>query len=113
MLPGMNPKQAAKMMKQMGIKQEPVPAVRVEVVMADGSRLVFEEPELLKVDMMGQEMYQLTGVPHEESADPTPEISDEDVKTVMDQTGATEEEARSAIEDAGGDLADAIMQLSE
>ena len=38
-----------------------------------------------------------------------PEINEDDVKTVMDQTGISEEEAKKAIEKADGDLAKVIM----
>lgn len=113
MFPGVNPKQMQKMMKQMGVKQHQLDAVRVEVFLTDGTKLVFDQPEMSKVNMMGQEMYQLQGSPRKESIDTTPEISDEDIETVMAQTSATREEAQQAIEDAGGDLADAIMNLSE
>ncbi len=113
MIPGMNPRQMQKMMKQMGVKQDSLNAVRVEVFLTDGTKLVFDDPDLSKVNMMGQEMYQLQGATRIESVDSTPDISDEDVETVMQQTGATREEAQKAIDDAGGDLADAIMNLSE
>lgn len=109
----MNPKQMQKMMKQMGMKQKDVDAEQVIVVQADGSRLVFDNPSLQEVEMMGQKTYQLTGTARLERAETTPDISDEDVQTVVEQTGATEDAARKAIEDADGDLAEAIMTLSE
>ena len=42
-----------------------------------------------------------------------PEINEEDIKTVMEQTGKSKEEAKSAIEDTNGDLAEAILKLTE
>lgn len=113
MIPGVNPKQMQKMMKQMGMKQDAVPATRVEVFLQDGTKMVFDSPDLQKVVMMGQTTYQLSGSSTIESIDTTPDISDEDVQTVVEQTGVSEEKARQAIEDADGDLADAILQLSE
>jgi len=113
MIPGMNPRQMQKMMKQMGVKQDALNAVRVEIFLTDGNKLIFDDPEVVRVNMMGQETYQLTGSARKESIDATPDISDEDVDTVMAQTGATREEAQKAIDDAGGDLAEAIMNLSD
>ena len=39
-------------------------------------------------------------------------IPDEDVMLVIEQTGADEGAARTALTESGGDLADAIMKLS-
>ena len=63
--------------------------------------------------MMGQQTWQVLGDAREESLESAPEISDEDVATVMEQTGVSEEEARAAIEEADGDLAAAILKLQE
>ena len=41
----------------------------------------------------------------------TPEISEEDVQTVVDQTNCSKEAAMKAIEEHKGDLAEAIMSL--
>jgi len=41
------------------------------------------------------------------------EISDEDVQLVVEQTGASPEEARKALEETGGDIAAAILKLKE
>ncbi len=110
MIPGVNPRQMKQMMKQMGIQQVDIDAVRVTIECPD-RRIVIERPQVAKVNMMGQDTWQVSGVAREESLDTAAEITDEDVKTVMDQTGASEENARAAIEEAQGDLADAIMKL--
>ena len=62
--------------------------------------------------MMGQDTLQITGQIHERALSTTPDINEDDVRTVMDQTGVSEEAARKAIEDHDGDLAEAIMSLS-
>ena len=113
MIPGVNPKQMQKMMKQMGMKQEEIPATRAEIHLEDGTKLVFEEPSITKVEMMGQETYQLTGQATLQSTDNTPEITAEDIQTVMEQTSCTKEEAQKALEDTGGDLAEAIVNLTD
>ena len=63
--------------------------------------------------MMGQENFQISGNVVERELSTTPSISEEDVKTVMDQTGVDENTAKEAIEKAKGDLAEAIMNLAE
>lgn len=111
MFPGVNPRQMQKMMQKMGMQQVELNALKVEITLAD-KKLVFENPQLSKINMMGQETYQLVGTPVEEAVDSTPDISEEDVQTVVSQTGKSAEEARAAIEEAKGDLAQAIMMLS-
>ncbi len=110
MIPGMNSRQAQQMMKKMGIQQVEIDAVEVIIKTAD-KEYVFTNPQVSKMNMMGQEMYQVVGHPHLKEADETPDIDDDDVQTVMDQTGASEEDAREAIENSKGDLAEAIMKL--
>lgn len=109
----MNPKQVEKMMKQMGMQQQDLDAIGVEIVLSDGTKLVFENPQVAKVNMMGQDTYQITGSPSEVEADSMPEISDEDLETIISQTGCSLEEAQNALVATNGDLAEAIMKLSD
>ena len=46
-----------------------------------------------------------------EEQSPEAEISKEDIQTVAEQTGKTEEESEQAIKDHNGDLAAAILEL--
>lgn len=112
MIPGMNPRQMKQMMKQMGIQQVDVEASRV-IIETPESRLVIDSPQVAKVNMMGQKTWQVIGEAREEALDTTPEISQEDVNTVIEQTGVSEEEAKAAIEESSGDLAEAILKLQE
>jgi len=112
MLPGLNPRQMQKMMKQMGIRQEDVDGVeRVEIICAD-RKYVIAPAQVSQVNMMGQRTWQVVGEAREESLESAPEISAEDVATVAEQAGVSEEEARRTIEEHDGDLAAAIMALT-
>lgn len=95
----------SKMMKQMGIDMEEIDADRVIVEVGD-KKLVFEKPELSKIDAKGQEMFQLQGEYHEEEQGP----SQEDIELVMEKTDASEQEAKEALQDAD-DVAEAVMAL--
>lgn len=112
MIPGMNPRQMKQMMKQMGIQQQDIPAVRVEIYQED-KKIVIDNPEVAKVNMMGQQTWQVIGAAREEALDSSAEISDDDVTTVAEQANVSKDKARSAIEASNGDLADAIMKLQE
>lgn len=108
----MNPRQMRHMMKRMGIAQSEIEATQVTIKTKD-SILVFDDPEVSKVNMMGQETYQVVGTPSVQLLETKPEINEEDIKTVVDQTGKTEDQAKQAIEEANGDLAEAIIKLTD
>jgi nascent polypeptide-associated complex subunit alpha len=104
---GMSPSKMQGMMKKMGISQEALPVRRVIFEMNDGN-LIIEDPSVIRVKMQGQETYQVSGEAVEES---TELFSDDDVEMVMNQTGKAIEEVKVALEKAGGDIAEAIMNL--
>lgn len=112
MFPGMNQRQMQQAMKRMGMTQQQLDAQEVIIRLADRD-LVFRQPEIAKINMMGQETYQLIGEPEERLHESTPDITEEDIKTVQEQTGVNSTVARQAIEDANGDLAQAILGLQE
>ena len=97
----------SKMMKQMGIDMEELDADKVEVTIGD-KKLVFSNPQISKIDAKGQEMFQLQGDHSEESVETGPDP--EDVELVVEKTGASEEEAREALQEAD-DVAGAVMEL--
>jgi nascent polypeptide-associated complex subunit alpha len=112
MFPGMNPKQMQQAMKQLGIRQDDIDAVEVIIKLQD-KELVISNPSVQKITMQGQESFQISGRVEERSLDSSPEITEEDIETVMEQTGCSKEEAEEAITEAEGDLANAIMALKE
>ena len=111
-MPGMNPRKVQQMMKQMGIQQVDVPATEV-IIKTEEKEIIITNPSVQKVNMMGNENFQISGDIEEREISTTPDISEEDVKTVMEQTGKSEDESRKAIEECDGDLAEAIMKLKE
>lgn len=99
------------MMKKMGIQQQEIGATEV-IIKTDDSEIVIVNPQVSKVNMMGQETFQVVGESHVRERDSTPEIDEDDVKQVMEQCSCSEEEARDALTKKGGDLAAAILLLS-
>ncbi|WP_456435091.1 nascent polypeptide-associated complex protein [Methanopyrus sp.] len=113
MFPGgkIDPRKLQRLMREMGMEQEPVSGVeRVEIYLKDSSKLVFEKPQVIRMKIMDQEFYQVAGKAKREKPEKEP-FTDEDVKLVAEQAGVSEEEARKALEETGGDLAEAIMRL--
>jgi nascent polypeptide-associated complex subunit alpha len=114
-------------MEQMGIDMDEFDAERVTVDLADGDRLVFQGPEVTKMEARGQSTYMVVGEPDRQAdseeaaleagdaeADDDAgdlEIPEDDVNLVATRTGAGAEEAREALEAEDGDLAAAIARL--
>lgn len=112
MFPGMNinPKMMKQAMKKMGMKQEEVAATEVIIKQPD-KELIIQNPQVTKVDMMGQETYQVVGEVHEREKSMDVTINEDDIKTVMEQAGVSKEQAEQALKETKGDLAEAIMKL--
>jgi nascent polypeptide-associated complex subunit alpha len=110
MMPGMNPRQMQQMMKQMGIQQVDVPATQV-IIITPEKRIIIDQPQVAKVNAMGQQTWQIMGKSREEALSSIPDINEDDIQTVMQQAGVKRSEAFAAIKDANGDLAEAIIKL--
>jgi len=112
MIPGMDPRAMKQAMKKMGMKQIELDASTVIIVL-DDKKLVFENPSVQKIEMMGQVSFQLSGDYVEESLEAeTIGIDDESIETVISQTGCSKEEALNALNQKKGDIAEAIIQIS-
>ena len=108
MFPGMNKKALEQAMKKLNIKQEEIDATEVIIKTREGKDLIVRNPQVAKVNMMGQETLQVSGAREEVAA-----FSSEDVKTVMDQASVDEATARKILEKHNGDLAEALMELQK
>jgi nascent polypeptide-associated complex subunit alpha len=108
----MNPREMQKAMKRLGIKQDEIEADLV-IIKRKGLDIVIRNPQVMKVNMMGQESLQISGEMEEVEQDTKAEINDDDIQTVIDQTGCSKEEAVSALEESNSDIAEAIMKLQK
>ncbi len=109
MIPGLNPKDLQKAMKKMGMKQEEIEAEEV-IIKCPDKEIIVKNPNVVRVNMMGQDSLQITGEITEQEGS---SISEEDIKTVASQANVSEEKAKQALENNNGDLAKAIMELQE
>lgn len=107
MIPGMNPQMIKQAMKKLGIKQEEIPASEV-IIKTPEKNIVISNPSVTKINMQGQETFQIVGKISEESP-----ISEEDIETVSRQANVSKEKARKALEKSNGDLAEAILSLKQ
>jgi nascent polypeptide-associated complex subunit alpha len=107
---------AKRMMQKMGMKVDEIEGVTEVLIRTAAREIVIEGPIVSSIVVQGQRMYQITGGSAHESTPstetpPPAQVPDEDVKLVAEQTGRTVDEARVALKESGGDLAEAILRL--
>lgn len=112
MMPGLNPKMMKQAMKQLGIKEHVIEAHEV-VIRCPDKEIVIANPSVSKINMMGQDTWQIVGQAQEHPLSSQPEITEDDLSMVMAQAHVDRETAHRAIEDAHGDLAQALIDLEK
>ena len=105
----LNPKQVEKMMRRMGIQSQEIQAEEV-IIKTPEKDIVISNPQVSKVNMMGQETFQIIG---EISEKEKSKITEQDIEMVMNQAGVSREEAQEALEATQGDLAESILRLKK
>jgi nascent polypeptide-associated complex subunit alpha len=122
----MNPRNMNQMMRKMGIDVEEIPEVEELVIKTPQRDYIFHAPSVTIMKAQGSKTYQFAGEPEirekagaaqaAEEALPASEakaqISEEDVALVAQQTSKAPEQARKALEETNGDIAEAIIRLS-
>ncbi len=107
MLPNLNPKQLEKAMKRMGMSVDEIDAEEVLIKLRDGGQIIISEPQVAKMNMQGQDSFQISGTVSEGEVEP----SDSDIEMVVQQAGVSEDAAREALKNSGNDIAKAILSL--
>ena len=110
---GMNPRQMKQMMSRMGIKSEEIEATKI-VIHGPSKNIVIEGPEVVKMTVSGQEIYNISGGKTREEVSGSEvaiEITEEDIAMVAEQANVSKDEAKKALAESGGDIAEAIMKL--
>ncbi|ATZ61644.2 MAG: nascent polypeptide-associated complex protein [Methanosarcinales archaeon Met12] len=106
---GMNPRKMQQMMKQMGIDVEDVEDVKEVIIRTSNRDIVFNDAQVTIMNVRGAKTYQVVGTPEERQREL--EATEADVQLVVEQSGASESEARKALKETEGDLAEAILKL--
>ena len=122
---GLDPRKMQQMMEQMGIDIDELDAKEVIIRTAD-EELVFTDADVQRMDAQGQETYNIVGSPEHRDRGETSALDEgddgsgdegeegipqDDVELVAGRTGASEQQAREALEATDGDLAAAVERL--
>ena len=117
MLPGrMNPRQMNQMMKRLGINIKEIENVKKVIIETDSKKYIIDNAEVTIMDAQGQKTYQVTGKARIVTQEESPEeeaIPKEDIDLVAEQSGKSMTEAKKALEETKGDIAEAILKLTK
>jgi nascent polypeptide-associated complex subunit alpha len=109
-----NPREARRMMQRMGMSMGAMPDVEQVIFKTSTKEIIVENPEVAVMEMQGQKIFQVTGEKIVERAvEKAVKIPEEDVQLVATQANVSQEQARAALEQTKGDLAQAILLLSQ
>jgi len=101
------------MMRRMGIKTEEIDANAV-IIKGTDKDIIIEDPDVMKMTISGQDMYSISGgTVREKESEVEIEINEDDIKMVAEQANVSEEAAKKALEEGGGDIAAAIIKLKQ
>lgn len=105
--PGMDPKKMMGQLKRMGIDIDTLNVTKVVLEFEDGKKWTIENPEVMLIKMKGTESLQIIYSEKSEEEE-EPEISEEDIKYIMENCEVDEATAKEALIKAKGDIAQAI-----
>jgi len=109
-----SPREAKRMMQRMGLSMGEVPDVQEVIIKTATKEVTVENPEVAILEMHGQKIFQVTGGNVVEKAiEKVMMIPEEDVQLVAQQAKVSVDEARTALEQTKGDLAQAILLLTQ
>ena len=104
---GNDPKKLHEMMRKLNMNIQEIPA-EVVVIKSKNKQIIISNPEVMLANMMGKDVYQITGVVSESVP-----VSEEDILLVMEQTGKDRDIVLAKLEELNNDLAKAIVELKE
>jgi nascent polypeptide-associated complex subunit alpha len=107
---GIDPRRMKSMMKQMGISNEEIDAIRV-IIETENEKLIIDKPNVTKVSMQGQDTYQVLGEVRKEEKNV--EIPTADIEMVSSNANISKEKAKKLLEETKGDIAQAISLAQE
>src|SRR3989442_15886872 len=116
---GVNARQMRQAMKRMGIEQEELEGVEEVIIRTASKEYVIRDPNVTAITAQGQKIWAVVGEPivrdrvdaKKPEATQRSAIPEEDVQLVAENAGVSQAEARKALEQTGGEPADAIIRL--
>lgn len=112
MMPNIDPRQLKSMMAKMGIQSSEIEA-RTVVIECSDKKIIISEPQVTKIEAQGTVSFQISGHVSEMEIEQKIDVTEDDIKAVMDASGSDRDDAAAALEKSNGDIAAAIMDLKQ
>ena len=107
----MDNRQARRMMERMGLNMNEVKDVKEVVITTADKEIHLEKASVFEIKAKDTRVFQITAETVTEKSIAAPKFTEDDVSLVMTSANVSRERAISALEDADGDIALAILRL--
>lgn len=105
-----DPNMMKRVMKQLNMKD--IPATEV-IIKTPDKNIIIKNPTVQQMKIGGQDAFQVSGeITEEGGGDDTIEVTEDDIKLIMEKTGKTRQEVLDALAETNGDIAEAILKLT-
>ncbi len=101
-----------RMMDKMGLDMKEIPNVQEVIIKTDKKEIIISKPSVTEMKAQDNSIFTVTADSYEEMELEVPVFSEDDIQLVSQQAGVDEEKAKTALEEAKGDLARAILLLT-
>jgi nascent polypeptide-associated complex subunit alpha len=101
-----------RMMDKMGLDMNELSNVQEVIIKTDKKEIIISKPAVTEMKAKDNSIFTVTADSYEEKELEVPIFSEEDIQLVSLQAGVDDEKARIALEEANGDLAKAILNLT-
>lgn len=105
-------RQTRRMLEKMGVNLEEIPDVEEVVIRTATKELIIKKANVSQLKGKGGNIYQVMGDNVEEVTREKPKYKADDILLVAQQANVSSERAIVALEESGGDLAQAILKLT-
>jgi nascent polypeptide-associated complex subunit alpha len=105
-------RQMRRMMDKMGLDMEEIPNVQEVIIKTDKKEIVIPKPSVTEMKSKENSIFQVIAESFEEKELEVPIFSDDDIMLVCQQANCNEDQAKDALAESKGDIAQAILKLT-
>ncbi len=97
-------------MRRLGVQQQDIEAEEV-IIKGKDRDIIITKPQVVKVNLMGQDTFQIVGNVEEKEKGYEP--SEEDINLIVEKTNIERDKAIEILKRNNGDIAQSILEISE
>mgnify|MGYP001333106513 FL=1 len=101
-----------RMMDKMGLDMEEIPNVQEVIIKTDKKEIIIPKPSVTEMKSKENSIFQVIAESFEEKELEVQIFSEDDIMLVCQQANCNEEQARDALAESKGDIAQAILKLT-